>query len=126
VAVAVLLLTQLFNLVFVFGLGLGIAGLALSTSLGALVNAGMLLFFMWRRGLWRPGPGWIRYLMQLVAASAAMGAGLSWLSDHLDWAHMRELVRIGWMAVALAGAAGVYFGTLMLSGLKPQQLLRRG
>lgn len=126
VAVAVLILTQLFNLVFVFGAGLGIAGLALSTSLGALVNAGTLLFLLWRRGLWRPQPGWVRYLMQLVAASAAMGAGLSWLNDHLDWAHMRELVRMGWMAAALAGAGVVYFGTLMLSGLKPKQLLRRG
>jgi putative peptidoglycan lipid II flippase len=126
VAVAVLLLTQLFNLVLVFGAGMGIAGLALSTSLGALVNAGTLLFLMWRRGLWRPAPGWIRYLMQLVAASAAMGAGLSWLNDHLDWTHMREIVRIGCMAGALSGAAVIYFGTLMLAGLKPKQLLRRG
>jgi putative peptidoglycan lipid II flippase len=55
-----------------------------------------------------------------------MGAGLSWLNDHLDWAHMRELARIGWMAAALSGAAVVYFGTLMLAGLKPGQLLRRG
>jgi putative peptidoglycan lipid II flippase len=126
VAVGVLVLTQLFNLVFVFGLGLGIAGLALSTSLGALVNAGTLLFVLWRRGSWRPGPGWVRYLMQLVAASAAMGAGLSWLNDHLDWAHMAELARIGWMAASLTGAAAVYFGTLLVAGLKPKQLLRRG
>jgi putative peptidoglycan lipid II flippase len=125
VAVGVLVLTQLFNLVFVFGLGMGIAGLALSTSLGALVNAGTLLFVLWRRGSWRPGPGWIRYLMQLVAASAAMGAGLSWLNDRLDWAHMAELARIGWMAASLTAAALVYFGTLLLAGLKPKQLLRR-
>jgi putative peptidoglycan lipid II flippase len=39
---------------------------------------------------------------------------------------MRELVRIGWMAAALAGAAVVYFGTLTLSGLRLKQLLRRG
>lgn len=125
IAVAVLVLTQLFNLVFVFGLGLGIAGLSLSTGLGALVNAGTLLFLLWRRGSWRPAPGWALYLLRLGAASAVMGAGLWALGHWLDWAQLRDLVRIGWMAAALSGAAVAYFGTLLLTGLNLRQFARR-
>lgn len=125
IAVAVLALTQAFNLVFVFGLGLGIAGLSLSTGLGALVNAGTLLFLLHRRGSWRPGPGWALYLLRLLVASAVMGAGLWWLGQWLDWAHLRDLARIGWMAAALGGAAVAYFGTLLLTGLNLRQFGRR-
>jgi putative peptidoglycan lipid II flippase len=123
--VAVLVLTQLFNALFVFGLGMGIAGLSLSTGLGALVNAGTLLFLLWRRGSWKPGAGWALYLLRLVMASAVMGAGLWWIGRWLDWTHLRDLVRIGWMAAALAGAGVAYFGTLALSGLDLRQFARR-
>jgi putative peptidoglycan lipid II flippase len=125
IAVAVLVLTQAFNAVFVFGLGVGIAGLALSTGLGALVNAGTLLFLLHRRASWRPGPGWALYLLRLMAGSAVMGAGLWGLGHWLDWTHLRDLVRIGWMAAALAGAAVAYFGTLVLTGLDLRQFARR-
>lgn len=126
IAVAVLVLTQLFNLVFVFGMGLGVAGLALSTGLGALVNAGTLLFLLWRRGSWRPMPGWALFLLRLVAASAVMGGGLWWIGQVMDWTAMRELHRIGWMALSLTGAAVLYFGTLVASGLDLRQFARKG
>jgi putative peptidoglycan lipid II flippase len=125
VGVGVLLLTQAFNLLFVFGLGFGIAGLALSTGLGAVVNAGALLFLLWKRGSYRPEPGWALYLLRLAAASALMGAGLWWLGGRLEWAHMRDLVRVGWMAAALAGAGLVYFGALAASGLDLRRFARR-
>ncbi len=125
VGVAVLVLTQLFNGVFVFGLKMGVAGLALSTGLGAIVNAGTLLWLLWRRGAYRPEPGWPLYLLRLLVASLAMGAGLWWLAHRLDWLAMRDLVRVGWMAAALAGAGVVYFGTLALSGLNLRQFARR-
>ncbi|MGY4828295.1 murein biosynthesis integral membrane protein MurJ [Sphaerotilaceae bacterium SBD11-9] len=126
VGVAVLLLTQLFNGVFVFGLGMGIAGLALSTGLGGVVNAGTLLFLLWRRGAYRPEPGWGLFLIRVVGASAVLGVGLWCVGRHLDWLHSTTLVRAGWMAAVLAGSGVLYFGCLAASGLPLRQLMRRG
>ena len=126
VGVAVLVLTQLFNAVFVFGMNLGIAGLALSTGLGGLVNAGVLLFLLWRRGSYRPEPGWALYIVRLAGASAVMGAGLWWVGQRLDWLHVSTLMRVGWMAGVLTAAVLLYFGCLAASGLRLSQFMRRG
>jgi putative peptidoglycan lipid II flippase len=126
VGIAVLLLTQAFNAVFVFGFDLGIAGLALSTGLGGVVNAGTLLFLLWRRGSYQPEPGWALYLLRIAVASTVMGAGLWWAAHHLDWLHSTTLLRAGWMTGVLTGAAVVYFGCLAISGLPLRQLVRRG
>ena len=126
VGVAVLVLTQLFNAVFVFGMNLGIAGLALSTGLGGLVNAGVLLFLLWRRGSYRPEPGWALYIVRLTGASAVMGAGLWWVGQRLDWLHVSTLMRVGWMAGVLTAAVLLYFGCLAASGLRLSQFMRRG
>jgi putative peptidoglycan lipid II flippase len=128
VAIGVLVLTQLFNLVFVLGLGLGVAGLALSTGLGAIVNAATLLFLLWRRGSYRPSPGWWLYLVRTAIASAVMGGGLVWAARHIDWLGLRghELERAGWMTLVIVCAALLYFGTLLATGLRPRELMRRG
>ena len=125
VGMAVLVLTQLFNVLFVFGLKLGVAGLALSTGLGAVVNAALLLFLLWRRGHYRPAPGWALYLLRLVMAGAVMGGGLWWAGQRLSWIGVHELVRAGSMAAVLAAAAVLYFGTLAATGLNPRALMRR-
>jgi putative peptidoglycan lipid II flippase len=125
VGVAVLVLTQLFNLLFVFALHFGVAGLALSTGLGAIVNSGMLLFLLWRRGGYRPAPGWLLYLVRLAAGCAVMGAGLWWAGHALDWLGMHSLARAGWMAVVLAAAALLYFGTLIATGLNLREIAHR-
>ncbi|HJV60832.1 MAG TPA: murein biosynthesis integral membrane protein MurJ [Albitalea sp.] len=125
VGVGVLVLTQLFNLLFVFALHLGVAGLALSTGLGAMVNAGTLLFLLWRRGGYRPAPGWVLFLVRLAAGCAVMGAGLWWAGRRLDWLAMASLERAGWMALVLAAAALMYFGTLIATGLRLREFARR-
>ena len=63
IAVGVLVITQLLNVVLVPRLGH--AGLALSIGLGAMLNAMALLVGLVRRGMYRPRPGWWRFLLQL-------------------------------------------------------------
>jgi len=126
VGVAVLVLTQLFNLLFVYGLGFGVAGLALSTGLGGVVNAGTLLFILWRRGSWRPEPGWPLYLLRLVLGCAVMGAGLWWAGHQLNWLAAGSLQRAAWMAGVLGAAALLYFATLIATGLRLREFARRG
>ena len=124
IAIAVLVLTQLFNLVFVPWIG--VAGLALSIGLGALVNAAWLLTGLRRLGSYRPEAGWAVFALRVVVACAAMGL-LQWqLAQRLDWIGLgaHELQRALMMAASLAASAVVYFGVLLLVGMRPRALGR--
>ncbi|MEW6705135.1 MAG: murein biosynthesis integral membrane protein MurJ [Pseudomonadota bacterium] len=125
VGVVSLVLTQLLNGVFVFWLKLGVAGLALSTGLGGMFNAGALLFLLWKRGHYQPAPGWPLYLLRLVLGCAVMGAGLWWAGQHFRWVGVGELARAGAMAGVLGAAALLYFGTLAASGLNLREFARK-
>ncbi|MCW5234534.1 murein biosynthesis integral membrane protein MurJ [Verminephrobacter eiseniae] len=125
IALAVLVITQLLNLALVPLLAH--AGLALSIALGALINALWLLAGLLRRGSYRPGPGWGRFALQVLAASALLALLLVWGAQHFDWIGMqgRVLQRVGWLAALLAAAALLYFGALWAAGLNLRQMLRR-
>ncbi len=128
IAISVLVLTQLMNLLFVQGLGLGHAGLALSISVGAMVNAGWLLIGLRRSGSYVPAPGWLPFALRVLVATALLGALLWWGAHHVDWVGLRshDGQRIAWLAGYLLAAAVLYFGTLLASGLRLQQFMRRG
>jgi putative peptidoglycan lipid II flippase len=63
------------KLVFIWGLHLSIAGVALGTSLGAWVNVGALVFFARRRELLRLSSEFRRALAPILLAAGATGAG---------------------------------------------------
>ncbi|EFI59062.1 integral membrane protein MviN [Comamonas thiooxydans] len=125
IAIVVLVITQLLNLVLVPWLKH--TGLALSIGLAALVNASWLLTGLLRRGTYKPRPGWLKFIVQVIAASALLAVLLLWGSQHFDWVGLRSngLLRAGLLAAMMVGAAVLYFGVLMLSGLNLRQLLRR-
>src|SRR5690606_20203457 len=123
--IVVLVVTQLFNLLLVPRLAH--AGLALSIGLGALVNALWLLIGLLRRGSYQPQPGWWRYALQVLAASALLAVFLMWAAQHFDWVQMRaqSARRVGLLALMLAASAALYFTALWAAGLKLRATLRR-
>ena len=125
IAIVVLLLTQAMNLLFVPRLAH--AGLALAIGLGAMVNALWLLIGLVRRGAYRPAPGWARFSMQVLAASALLAVFLMWSAGSVNWVAFEggALLRVGLMAAIVVGAALLYFVALMLSGLKLRQFVRK-
>jgi len=125
IAVIVLALTQAMNAVFVPLMGH--AGLALSVSLGATINAVWLFVGLKRGGWYQPAPGWGRFALKVVFATLAMSALLVVAAVNIDWLGLagRDAVRIAWMAASLAGAAAVYFGVLLAAGLRPRDFSRR-
>jgi putative peptidoglycan lipid II flippase len=126
IAVVVLVLTQAMNVVFVPRFGH--AGLALSVSLGAVINALWLLIGLRRAGAYVPEPGWLAFSLRVCGASVLLGALLFWAERRIDWVGLvnHQAQRIGWLALCLGAAALLYFGTLLASGLKLQQFMRRG
>jgi putative peptidoglycan lipid II flippase len=122
IALFVLAVTQALNvlLVPVFAH----AGLALSISIGAIANAGLLLV---GRDLFRPNAGWGRFLFQVGAASAALAAMLALATHRIDWIalHAQPMLRIGLTLGLVAAAAGTYAAVLLALGVRPRHFLRR-
>lgn len=124
IAIATLVVTQLFNLIFVPMFQH--AGLALSIGLGACVNAAMLFFFMRRQGIYKAQPAWAMFLFKLVVALLLMGAGLWWASgldsEWLALGTIAKCLRLSWL-VGLGMA--LYFAALWLMGFRLRDFSRR-
>ncbi|MCO5119577.1 MAG: murein biosynthesis integral membrane protein MurJ [Burkholderiaceae bacterium] len=125
IAIAVLVMTQMMNIAFVPLFAH--AGLALSISVGATLNALMLLIGLRRRRSYVPQPGWLRFGLQVGVAAAAMAALLLWVEPRFDWIALQATPfrRIGLVLGLVAAAAAVYLGTLLAVGIRPRQFLRR-
>lgn len=123
IALAVLVVTQLLNLVlvpFFKNLGSGHAGLALSIGLAALLNAVLLYLGLRRADAYRPSAGWGLFLAKLSLGLLTMGACLWLLNSRIDWLalHQQPVLRIGVLAGVISGSALVYFATLALLGFR--------
>jgi putative peptidoglycan lipid II flippase len=125
IAIAVLVITQLLNLLLVPWLRH--TGLALSISLGALLNAGWLLVGLMKRGSYRPTPGWGRFMLQVFGASVLVCVFLMWGTTTFSWIGLRAQPheRAGLMAGMLLGAALISFGALWASGVKLRHFIAR-
>ena len=125
IAIAVLVMTQLMNIVFVPLFAH--AGLALSISIGASMNALMLLIGLRRRRSYVPRPGWLRFALQVGLAAVAMTALLLWAEPRFDWIALQAspFRRIGLVLGLVAAAAAVYLVALVAVGIRPRQFLRR-
>jgi len=125
IAIAVLLLTQLLNLALVPLFAH--AALSLSIGLGAVVNALWLLVGLRRRGIYRPSPGWGRFVLQVLLGAALLCGFLLWAAQAVDWLHMpgQHLLRIAMVGAAVAGAAVLYLAAVAIMGINLRQFLRR-
>lgn len=125
IGIATLLATQLMNLAFIGWIQH--AGLALSIGLGACFNSAILFYFLRKRGIYQPEPGWARFFSKLLLALLAlaltlwfgMGAEQHWLNTH-GWARIAHLTGL------VAGGAVAYFVALFVLGFRPRDFYKRG
>jgi putative peptidoglycan lipid II flippase len=125
IAVIAMLANMLLNLILI--VPLRHAGLALATSLAAYLNALLLWRGLRRDGVYRPEPGWLRLLLKVGAAAAAMGALLVWGTPELaEWIAAARWDRVIWLAAAILFGAVVYFAVLTAAGMRPRDLYGHG
>ena len=118
-AFAALVATQLFNAVFVWGLGMGHVGLALSVGLAAWLNAGILLVVLCRRGWYRPTGGWKKLSWAVLTALAVMAGVLLWMSSPSAFSpEVAPFQRGASLLACVAVAMAAYFLTVRLFGLR--------
>lgn len=95
------------------------AGLALATSVAAILNAWLLYLGLRREGVLELSTGWIPLLIRMLVANVAMIACLYGLHRPLEWwidagAPMRALH----LAIVVSLAAGTFFVVLFASGAR--------
>jgi putative peptidoglycan lipid II flippase len=99
------------------------AGLAAATAISAFLNAGLLAQGLHKGGIWRPNPGWSRFLVQIIVACGVMSILLYQFVEPLPgWLEASVWTRCLWLTMAVGGGAGIYALALWAVGLRPGSL----
>lgn len=99
------------------------AGLALATSLASAFNAGLLLYFLLRRSIYRPTTNWSKLIFRLVIANFLMGFVIVWFSGNIGlWLVWSVNERIWHLLVVILLGFLTYLVTLWISGLRLSDL----
>jgi len=124
IAVFSLLVTQGLNLILVPFLHH--TGLALSISLAAIANAGLLYYQLRKQNLFTPQPGWTRFILKLLLAVVLMALSLYGVMQLMPiWSQGTMPIRLLSLSALVAVGLLVYFAILGLFGFRPQQFSRR-
>ena len=99
-------------------------GLALSVSIAAWVNAGLLFLVLLWRGVYKPLQGWFWFLFRVALAVMAMSVVLINLGHGAEAWYQWGLSQRVWQLVLLVVSGVVsYVVTLLVLGIRPHQLL---
>jgi putative peptidoglycan lipid II flippase len=127
IGVATLLATQAMNALFVFGFDLKHAGLALAIGLGACFNSAILFYFLRKRDIYQPEPGWGKFMLKLGAALLALGLTLWFgMGSQQHWLETGGWARIFHLSWLVAAGIAVYFAVLFALGFRLRDFHKRG
>lgn len=100
------------------------AGIALSTSLAAIVNTGFLFYFLRLRGFYKAREGWMGFALRILAANIAIAIFL-WIGagDVNTWINQHAMWRVTHLSFLLITAVVIYFAVLWISGVRIHHLM---
>jgi len=100
------------------------AGLALATSLAALLNAALLFWILKKRKLYQALSNWKKYALQLAFANSILAAVIIKTNYSMDqwlaWNRSERMLAL--LMIILVGACS-YLSSLWVSGIRVQHLL---
>ena len=100
------------------------AGIALSTSLAAIVNASFLFYFLRQRHIYSPREGWKLFSLRLTIANVILAVWLWFGAGNLHtWITQHALWRLTHLIFLLISGILLYFATLWLTGIRLHHLL---
>ncbi len=119
IGIRTMVANMVFNLILVWWLAH--VGLALASSLAAMLNVWWLYTGLRRNGSFVPQPGWSRFATQLGVASLLMGLAVWALCDQLGGRFSAGWFDRVWSLTAVVSAGmAVYFCVLFVLGLRPR------
>lgn len=119
IGILAMVANMVLNILLVFVLDFAHTGLALATSLAAILNASLLLAGLIRQDVFRFQAGWPLFLLRMLLANVLMCAFL-WLvaGDWRAWLDWSLWMRIGWLSVLTFGGLAIYVLSLYVSGVR--------
>lgn len=122
------IIATLSNIAFgLLAIPFGYLGLAMASALSAAVNMSLLYRNLAQAGIYHLTGKTAIFLLKVLAAALIMGGLLLYFSPSLaSWQLMTTFSKIHWLLWLLALAAISYFGTLILLGLRKQDLRAEG
>lgn len=126
IALFTLVATQFMNLLFVFGLDLKHAGLALAIGLGACINAGLLYYHLRKADVYKPQAGWWLFMSKLLVALLVMASTLYYASGpEAVWLNYAFISKFSHLLGLVVLGSSVYFISLWLMGIRIKDFMRR-
>jgi len=126
IAIFTLCSTQIMNLIFVFGIDLKHAGLALSIGLGACMNAGLLYYYLRKANVYQPQAGWFMFMGKLIVAVIAMALALHYAAgSDATWLAYKLMPKLIHLTGLLVLGSATYFLALWLMGIRVKDFMHR-
>ncbi|WP_434356755.1 murein biosynthesis integral membrane protein MurJ [Parasalinivibrio latis] len=113
------------NMVFnaIFAWFFGYVGLAMATSLSALINAGLLYRGLHKQGVYRISRETVVFFVKLLLATACMLFAIDRLMPGFDnWLATSTLHRAWWLCGLIGAGAVVYLFVLVTTGVRPRHI----
>jgi putative peptidoglycan lipid II flippase len=126
IGIVTLLATQAMNALFIYGMHLQHAGLALSIGLGACLNSAILFHYLRKHGIYQPEPGWAKFFAKVCIAVLALALTLWFgMGTEQSWLTSSGWLRILRLSALVAGGIFVYFAVLAVLGFRPKDFSKR-
>ena len=110
-----------FNLILVWPLDY--IGLALSTALAAFVNAGQLLYLLYKRDIYKVSSTTLLFIGKALISGIVMAVAVRYFSpDFSVWATMSTLTSIFYLAALIIGGALLFGLCCMALGIRPRHI----
>lgn len=101
------------------------AGLALATSIGAFVNAGLLFSVLRKKGIYQLQSGWLKFLAKIILACMLMAVVVLMLRGDISlWTDAGLWQRLSRLAILIGAGVATYFATLFIFGMRPRDFLK--
>ncbi len=99
-------------------------GLALSISLAAFINAGLLFRLLRRDNVYVPASGWRGFFLRVALASGTMTLVIAWgAGDLSSWVEADFLGRASRLALWITAGVLVYIASVFALGVRAKELL---
>lgn len=110
-----------FNLILVWPLDY--IGLALSTALAAFVNAGQLLYLLYKRDIYKVSSTTLLFIGKALISGIVMAVAVRYFSpDFSVWATMSTLTSIFYLAALIIGGALLFGLCCIALGIRPRHI----
>lgn len=98
-------------------------GLAAATSLSALLNAGLLYYFLLKQSIFKLSQAFYKMLFKVLLSSIIMLCYIYLASPTIEqYLHTGAMDRVLMLGETIAISAAIYFASLTIFGVRPKQL----